>query len=321
MTNKLITDQIARTGGATFNLPTSDGTNLQALTTNGSGTLSFANQPALGTFNNNTIPVDSANIIGTIVTTSARQNAYDYEQWASSGPWTTYYHSQCTGTNSYATIQAWNMFLGDGYPTGSSQQTYAGNYRGDALREMNFANANRVGWARGFWYQYNATGDYCGCTWRVLPVRNTTNSPITRNFYYGFSAYNGSYGGASFGYFTPSSGGANTYYSQANAGGWTQVGSFASDYGNSTTETNGAVTIPANTTVLIMIASGHHYYTTYQFQDYNYFYNLDVSLGSGLVCDLRMLYALRMARSTGNGYTGSYPYQIYNVCATLFGDR
>jgi hypothetical protein len=318
---KLTTDQIARNGGATFNLPTTDGTNLQSLTTNGSGTLSFANQPALPIFINNIIPVDSANIIGTVVTTSARQNAYAYVTWASSGPYTTYYHSQCTGTDATSTLQAWNMFLGDGYPTGTSQGTYSGNYRGDSQRELQFANNNRVGWWRTTYYRYNQTGDYCGCTWRILPIRNTTASPITRTVYYAYSAYNSTYGGASFGYYTPSSGGANTYYSQQNTGTWTQVSSYPSDSGNSPVETSGSVTVPANTTILVMIASGHHYYTTYQFQDYNYFYSLDTTLGTGLVCDLRMLQALQYCRSDNNVNTASYPHQIYNACAVSFGDR
>jgi len=320
---KLITDQIAKNGGTTFNLPSTDGTNLQALQTNGSATLSFGNQPAVPNFVNNTIPADSANIIGTVVTTSARQNAYGYEpQWSSSGPWTTYYHSRTCGQDTNSTIQGWNMFLGDGYPQGTSQITYSGNYRGDSQRELQFANNNRVGWRRSCWYQYNQTGDYCGCTWRVLPIRNTTGSSITTTVYFAYSAYNSTYGGAGIGYYTPSSGGANTYYSQASSSGaWTQSASYPTDAGNSPTVNNVSVVVPANTTILVMLASGHHYYTTYQFQDYNLFYNLTTTFSAGLVCDLRMLHALQNARSTSAAYNVAFPHQIYNVCASTYGDR
>jgi hypothetical protein len=319
---KLITDQIQKTGGATFNLPSTDGTDLQVLKTDGLGNLNFVSQPALPNFVNNVVPADSVNIIGTVVTTSARQNAYGYEpQWTSSGPWTTYYHSRTCGQDANSTTQGWNMFLGDGYPTGTTQITYSGNYRGDSQRELQFANANRVGWRRSCWYKYNQTGDYCGCTWRVLPIRNTTASSITTTVYFGFSAYNSTYGGAGIGYYTPSSGGANTYYSQASSGTWTQSATYPSDYGNSPTVTNVSVVVPANTTILVMLASGHHYYTTYQFQDFNFYYNLNLTFSAGLVCDMRMLHSLQNARSTSNGYTGSYPYQIYNVCASTYGDR
>jgi hypothetical protein len=39
------------------------------------------------------VPDDSENIIGSVVTNSARQQVYSTGEWSGNGAWTTYYHS------------------------------------------------------------------------------------------------------------------------------------------------------------------------------------------------------------------------------------
>ena len=311
--SKLTTTQIATTSGTTFNLPKVDGANNQILATDGSANLKFVSQNAFSG-SDTIIPADSTLIWGSVVTQSARQNDYSFSGFTSSGPWTTYYHSRATGTDANSTTQAWNMFLGDGFPSDESTQTYAGNYIGCRQRQQLFANNNRVGWYREMDYEYNATGSYAGCTWQVIPVRNPTGSSITSTLTWLFTAYSNTYGGAALGVYTPN---ASTY-SGASGGTWTQL--FGQETSAKTT-TSQTFTIPAYTTVLVMGNSSHYYSTTYQFQDYNIFYGLNTLTSAGLVCDMRMLKCLEIGRSSSNGYTASYPYQLYNDCAVLFGDR
>jgi hypothetical protein len=311
--SKIFTNQISTTSGTTFNLPKVDGSANSMLATDGSGNLKFINQTSLNVVDTLT-PADSTNIWGSVITQSARANDYGYSGFTSSGPWTTYYHSRSAGSNGTSTTQGWNMFLGDGYPNNESMQTYAGNYTGCRQRQQLFANNYRVGWVREMDYEANSTGDYSGCTWQVIPVRNPTSSSITSTMYWALTSYNSTYGGACLGVFTP---GAATY---SGASG----GTFSQLYGSESstkTSTSQPLTVPANTTVLVMGNSSHYYSTTYQFQDWNLFYNLHVLSSAGLVCDMRMLKSLEMGRSQSNGYTAYYPHQLYNACASIFGDR
>jgi hypothetical protein len=322
MPNKIIVDQISTSGGQSFSFPSSDGTSGQYLKTDGSGNLSFITLTAPATPTDNIAPPESALVYGSIYTESARQNGVQYSSyWTTSGPYTTYRHEYGTGYETNSTNQAWNMFLGDGYPdTGSTgSKFWAGDYNGHAQRRLQFANNQRTGHAKFYKYQYNGTS-YGGCTWRVMPIRNTTNSPITTTVYFEYISYS-TYAGASCGYFTPS--GTGTLYSQQTGGTWSS--------GFTTSSTNGSfynpdvssmsVTVPANTTVLVMLNTTHAYYTTYRFYDANAFYNLSTTFSTGLVCDLRMLYALQHCRSVNNTYSTAYPHQIYNACAVSYGDR
>lgn len=312
--SKIFTNQISTTSGTTFNLPKLDGAANNILATDGSGNLKFVSQNSLNLVDTIT-PADSTNIWGSVVTQSARQNDYSYSGFTSSGPWTTYYHSRSAGSNATSTTQAWNMFLGDGFPQNESTQTYAGNYTGCRQRQQLFANNYRVGWVREMDYQNNATGDYSGCTWQVIPVRNPTGSSITSTISWAFSSYNSTYGGACLGVYTPN---ASTYSGAGSGGSFTQL--YGSE-SSTKTSTSQSLTVPAGTTVLVMGNSSHYYTTTYQFQDWNLFYNLHTLTSAGLVCDMRMLKALELGRGYYNTYTTYFPYTTYNACAVIFGDR
>ena len=311
--SKIFTNQISTPTGTAFNLPKVDGSPNQILATDGSANLKFVPQNGFSGLVDTVVPTDTSNIWGSVVTQSARQNAYIYG-WSSSGPWTTYYNSRAAGTDANSTTQAWNMFLGDGFPADESVYTYSGNYTGERQRQVLYANYNRMGWRREMDYQNNQTGDYAGCTWQVLPIRNPTSSTISSTLSWLYTAYNSTYGGAALGVYTPN---ASTY-SGASSGTWAQLFGQESSNQSATSQT---ISVPAGTTVLVMGCSGHYYNTTYQFSDRNLFYNMSTLTSSGLICDLRMLKTLELGRSTNNGQTGSYPYQLYNDCAVLFGDR
>ena len=320
MPNKLIVDQISTPGGSSFSFPATDGTTGQYLKTDGAGNLGFITLTSPLAPTDNIAPVDGVQVFGSVVSSSARQNGTSPgPYWTTSGPNSTYQHEQAAGGNLTYTQQAWNMFLGDGYPnTGATgARTYSGDWIGHPQRQIQYGNNYRTGWNKMQFYYPNATS-YSGCTWRVMPVRNTTASSITRTVNFLYSSYS-TYTGASAGYFTPSSSGANTYYSQQNTGTWTQ--GFTTTGSVNTTAGSMSVVFPANTTILILLNTAHQYITTYQFPDTNMFTGLQTLLTTGLVCDLRMLQALQYCRSDNNVNTASYPHQIYNACAVSFGDR
>jgi hypothetical protein len=331
--SKIVVDQIQKSGGPALTLPTTSagaanslvvadasqnlsfttlgnllpsGTSGQFLKTDGSGGFSF------GTVSPN--PPSTVGIIGAVRSSSAQSNTYTLT-WSSSGPYTTYQNYQI-GSNANSTLQAWNMFLGDGYPDGTSQITYANNRDNQYQRELLFANNDRIGHKRDMqYYDNNTTDDYTGVTWMVIPIRNTTSSAITRSISWHHSSDWSSYGGASMALYTPNA----TTLAATTGGTWSQPYYYQS----STNGVNGSgsITIPANTTVLLMIANTHNYNTTYRFVDTSIVYGLSTVFTGGIVCDIDMLYALQMARSTSNTSSSANPHQIYTACAAMFGDK
>lgn len=333
--SKLVVDQIQKSGGPALTLPTASGGANSLLANDGSGNLSFTTLGNLlpgGTTNTvltndgsgnlsfktlAPVPADNPLIIGTVATSSARQNIYSTGEWTSSGPWTTYQNATAAGSNSTYTTQAWNMFLGDGNMTGTgtTENFFSHDYSGEYNREIHYAANGRVGdWEKTWFYYDNATS-YGGVTWRVLPIRNTTGAAITTTVYFGYSSYD-TYNGAACGYYTPT--GTGTNYAAITGGTWTQGFSQTS---NTITTSSMSVTVPANTTILVMLVTSHNYQTTYYFDDSNMFYNLPTTFSTGLVCDLRMLNTLAMARSPGASVSDSRPYLMYSACASIFGDR
>jgi hypothetical protein len=315
----VVTDGSGQLSFSPVGLPTADGADGEYMITDGAGQLSFV---ALA--DTSRVPNEGAGVWGTVITTSARQNVYSTGEWSSSGPWTTYYHSDMTDSTSVT--QAWNMFLGDGMPTGSSEYFYSHDDGGGFNRQAEYANNKRVGHLRrDFYYDDNAStgNDYSGCSWRVLPIRNTTANQISCTINTYCSTGSGNYGGGSLSYFRPSSAtasaGSTVSYEDATGGSWSNIENYTNN--NITRHLNGSITIPAHTTVLVMLNSSHLYQTTHRYKDTNEFYNLDTTFSTGLVCDLKMLDALQKARSSSNSQTSANPHQLYNWCADQFGSR
>lgn len=306
--SKIIVDQIQKSGGAAFTLPSTDGTAGQLLKTDGAGNLAFAAAPT-----DNIVPADNAQIYGSVFTASGRGNIYSTGEWSSSGPNSTYQNATAAGTNATYTHQSFNMFLGDGYPGGTSQQMYSGDFRGLDYRTILYSGNDRLGhnYRELFYYENNSS--YGGVSWHVMPVRNTTGSPITRTLNFMYSAYD-TYNGAALGYYTPNA----ATYAATTGGTWTQP---FTQTGQTITNASSSIVIPANTTVLVMLVTSHNYQTTYYFKESSMFYGLSSFFGSGLVCDMRMLHALAELRTPSATYTTSAPHEIYTGCAAVYGNR
>lgn len=306
--SKIVVDQIQKSGGAAFSLPTTDGTAGQLMRTDGAGNLSFV--PALV---DNIVPADSNLIYGSVMTASARQNVYSTGEWTTSGPNGSYFSENGAGGNADYTHQSFNMFLGDGYPNGTSQIMYAADFRGLEDRTVLYSNGNRLGHNYRELFYYENSTSYGGTSWHVMPIRNTTNASITRTLSFMYSSY-GSYVGAALGTYTPNA----ATYADTSGGTWLQQFTNTS---NTITSSSSSITIPANRTVLVMLITSHNYQTTYYFKESSMFFGLNTFFGTGLVCDLRMLHALATLRTPSATNTTSAPHEIYTGCAAVYGNR
>jgi hypothetical protein len=305
--SKIVVDQIQKSGGAAFTLPTTDGTAGQFIKTDGAGTLAFVSP------SDSVIQADNALTHASVFTASARGNIYSTGEWTSSGPNSTYNNSSAAGTDANQTHMSFNMFLGDGYPNGTSQIMYAGDFRGLEDRTIMYSSNQRLGVNSRELFYYENNTSYQGVSWHVLPVRNTTGASITRTLNFMYSSYDTA-NGAACGVYTPNA----ATYAATTGGAWVQ--GFTSSSNTITTGTN-SVVVPANTTVLVMLVTSHNYQTTYYFKESNMFYNLHTFFGTGLICDLRMVNALATLRTPSATNAVSYPNEIYTGCATIFGDR
>ena len=260
---------------------------------------------------------DAWNLVGSVVTSSPRQNIYSTGEWGATGPWQAYYHNW---QDAESRVQGWNMFMGDGKPQSSVGYKYANDGNDSEHRQIEWGQERRMGFYYKDRFQHdNDTGDYSGVTWRCMPVRNTTGASITRSISTSRSGGGGPYGGHATLMYTPNSG---KKYSEVNSGTWTEENTTSS-----TSESNYNqsfnVTIPAYTTVLIMNTSGWWYHTTYDFKDSNMFYNLHdfFKEDNSLVCDLRMLDAMATIRMQGETVSSGNPWKLYPQCALKHGDR
>jgi hypothetical protein len=307
---KLIVDQIQKPGGSIFTLPTT--ASAGGLISDASGNLSIGNfRP---------IPIEG-NTIGMIVTSSAQANVYGSTgQWTSDGPGGQTYQARYVGntiTDTSSTPMAFNMLMGDGMPTGGSDRMFAYNRNGDIYRQCYYANNKRLGHMRQMqYYSDNTTDDYTGITMSVLPLRNTTGSTVTRTLPFYHSSDYSSYGGAAIGLYTPTN---SVVYSAVQGGTWTQPYTYTSSTNN--IAGTASISIPANTTVLVLFATSHNYQTTYRFMDTHFYYNLDTVIDGNVICDLRMLETLRTNRNTGNATNSVNIPAYYTQCATQYGDR
>jgi len=305
------TDGSAQLQFGAFSLPTSTGTNGLVLASDGAGGTDWAPPPA-----SHAPDTDSNILIGSVVTSTGQDNSYSTGDWSSSGPWTTYNHSQMFSTST-SKIQGWNMFLGDGYPDGTSQIMYADNTGIDKQRQKQYAINQRMGhvW-RDNYYNDNSTS-YGGLTWRCMPIRNASTSSKTITVY-GYASSYTTYSSAAMGYYTPT--GTGSKYSEVTGGAWTQIASYSSN--DTQYQMSGAITIPAETTILVFLNSAKAYKTTYRFVDTNMFFNLQTTFSDpDIHCDLKMLNTLAEARCTHTAYTTASTYHIYDHCAALYGDR
>ena len=313
------TINIINNTASAFNIPATDGTAGQYMKTDGSRNLGWDSMTYTGPQSITAIPMqEGKGIIGSIVTHTDRQNSYSSEEWTT-GPWTTFYNYAIHADNH--AIQFWNMVLGDGFANRTDTTTnrmHGSDSEHQFARTLQFAAGRRLGYGRDFFHYDNATG-YAGHSWRVMPVRNTTASPITITISARASDYTESgHEGSCIAVFEPDT----TKYSTVTSVTGTQVAYSTTSSQN--LNLSGTYTIPANKTVLVCLTSTDCYMTTYRFRDTNYFYNLESIFPTGVICDLRMLYNLHSSRFVDLKYTDSFTPQIsaiWKQCAVNYGDR
>ena len=314
------TINIVNTTATTFNLPATDGTSGQYMKTDGSATLGWAsivnpNAPVI-----TALPVsEGKGMIGSIVTHSDRSNSYSTGEWQGSAGWTTFVNYQVHADNT--AIQFFNNVFGDGMAeAGTSETMFGSDSEHQFARTLQFSNGNRLGYSRDFFHYDNDTSN-SGHSWRIMPIRNTTNAAVTVTLAGYVSAYWGSGNeGGQLAVFTPNT---STYSTVTSVTG-TSIATITGNNGQFFNLT-GTHSIPANTTVLVVLTSTDQYQTTYRFKDTNYFYNLDTTFANpGIICDMRMLYSLHTSRFPAMVYAGGfagYAATIWNKTATAYGDR
>lgn len=318
---KLIVDTIQRPGSSGLSFPLADGAAGSYVITDGSGQMSFG---AGQTFAPAPIPASlgpdltSTNrIVGSIVTHTDRQNVYSTGEWGSSGPWTTYTNRDAHQDNNL--IQFINMALGDGFgASGTTNNFIGGDSESELGRQLEFSAGNRLGYDRDFKHWDNSTSE-AGHSFRIMPLRNNSGSAITVTI----SSYVSDY-------WSSGTEGSCLFVLIPNTSTYSTVTSVTSTRlsftNTSTTKTRltGDISIPANTTVLVCLASTDRYMTTYRFQDCNYFDSLSTMLtNSNIRCDLRMLNSLYQTRFNlpYTGAASSALAALWTQTATNYGDR
>ena len=338
--SKLVTDKIQKSGGEELTLPSAQATaNHQPIVGATDGTLShspIALPATVGTdgqvltstgsaaaWESQATPpaspiADNQLIVGAVYNHSNRENVYSTGQWENDGPDGNAYHHELDTANSLH--MAWNFLLGDGEPqsadSDSSNLTFAHNWVPGRYKQ--FAHNRRLGYNYRYFYWHDNGTTYPGATWMCIPIRNNGSESIDVVFQCSQSARQNQ-SGAGRAYYTPTFS-SGTNYANATGGAWTVLSSYQSSTDRH--DYTATVPVPANTTVLFMCTSTWNYRTTYQFFDTNLLRSLHTTFSNAnIVCDLKMLEALYMARSPAAIKLASTPYELYTTCATLFGDR
>ena len=318
--SRIFADQIQKPSGSAFTLPISAGATGQFIQTDGQGNLSFENPAVFQPAESWLVAPETSYNVGTVSSHTDRSNIYSTGEWTGSSSWTTYTNYLAHQDNS--AIQFWNMLLGDGYSNASatSERMQGADSEQELPRRVQFASGNRVGYMRDVFHYDNETSN-AGHTFRVLPIRNTNSGSVSVNITGYVSNYWGSGNeGGVLAAFVPNAG----KYSAVTTVTGTSMANVTS---NNTMykELTGSVTIPANTTALIILTSTDQYQTTYRFKDTNFFNKLNETFtgSNGVICDMRMLSHLARGRPILT-YAGSFASilpQLWTTCATQYGDR
>lgn len=215
------------------------------------------------------------------------------------------------------------MALGDGFgKDGTSQSMFGDEGYGVSGRTLQFANGNRVGHRKNYYYTNNSTS-YSGYGFRMMPIRNTSSSPISINLYSYASNYWGS-GNEGMCLFVLAPAIDGVKYSQVSSVKSTLISN--TNYSSNAVQQSqsGTYTVPGNTTIIVCQTSTDWYYTSYQFVDTNYFYNLNTTFSNpAIICDMRMLSSLAKSRFN-MVYSGAFATPaaaLWTVTAANFGDR
>lgn len=154
----------------------------------------------------------------------------------------------------------------------------------------------QMGTVQNYNSSYNAFGS------RIMFLKNTTTSSITRNLYFFYSSYwSSGYDGAGVRVFTPNSANFDAVTSVTETNAW----SYTSNTWLGSTSCS--ITIPAQTTIAVVLSNTFNNWTSVNNQQWIYghngFQNLDSTVYGGIECDLK---ATEVYLSTANyDYTRS----------------
>ena len=319
--SKLIVDTIQRPGGVPLALPYADGTAGQFIKASNNGTLSFGSTYTFPETGTPAVAIENKGMFGSISSHTYRQNNYSTGEWSSTGP------SGGTYTNYAAKddpnlIQFVNMCLGDGKGNAvTTTETWLGDDdRGSGARALMFSNGNRLGYKRDMLMWDNATSNG-GHTFRMMPLRNTTGAGIAVTLSgYATDYYSSGYEGTNLFVIVPNT----SVYSTVTSITTTNLASGQTSTDMSGSNLSGSYTIPANTTVIVCLASTTAYQTTYRFKDTNYFYGIN-NYPTGIICDMRMLTSLYTSKfdlpTSGTAIGTNLLAPLWTKTATNYGDR
>lgn len=318
--SRIFADQIQKPSGTAFTLPISNGASGQFVQTDGQGNLSFENPAVFQPAETWLVAPETSYNIGTVSSHTDRQQIYSTGEWTGSPGWTTYNNYQAHQDNS--AIQFWTMLLGDNYSSnGATSERMAGaDTENELPRRLQFASGNRVGYMRDV-FHYDNTQDYAGHTFRALPIRNTNSGSVSVNITgYVSNYWSSGQEGAVLASFVPNAG----KYSAVTSVTGTSIANITST-NTMYKELTGSVTIPGNTTALVILTSTDQYQTTYRFKDTNFFSKLNETFtgSNGVICDMRMLSHLARGRPNltwAGGYASLLP-PLWTTLATQYGDR
>jgi hypothetical protein len=268
--------------------------------------------------------VSGPRCIPTLYGSNLRQNSPS-GSWASSDWLTT---AQISATNANAISDADLFNLATGNFIRISDRTPASDYPfyNSESGIVEYAKGRVVGHNRQVMVSNYSSQQYAQFGSRVMFVRNTGDTDITKNVNVTFSSGTGNaYGGARFSVGTPN----GTTYSTVDSVTWTNF-----TYGTDTyfVNQNYSVTFPAGKTVALMLTNTFMYWTTYtsgaHMTDRNFFSDLHLLFNdAALVPDLAMTQTCLQGNFYDNPLGASNPrttndtHRWFNLCATLFGDR
>jgi len=246
-----------------------------------------------------------------------------YYGWSTNGPWTTFYTYGAAGQGD-AEQGSW---LGLGFNPNSSYGANLSNSE-NRVRQQILTNGNNIGPQGPYdmFYFSTAQYSYAPISIMMMPIRNnhpTTAKTITIAGAYS-TYWSSGYDGSSSWLYTP---GQNGTYN-ITSGTWTRQSTTSGTSSSASTYT-WTVTIPAQTTVVVMSMATLLYYSASSssigYFEMNKLYNLATTFTDPFIqVDSRMINTMRFADWQRYGLTATNAYQffkVYNACADMYGNR
>lgn len=268
--------------------------------------------------------VSGPRCIPTLYGSNLRQNSPS-GSWTSSD-WLTTAQISATNANAINDADLFNMATGNFYRINDGTGATGYQFWNAEGGMVEYAKGRVVGHNRQVMVSNWSSQQYAALGSRVMFVRNTGDTDITKNVNVTFSCGTGNaYGGARFSVGTPN----GTTYSTVDSVTWTSYQYSTDTY---LVNQNYSVTFPAGKTVILVLTNTFMYWTTFtsgaHLTDRNFFTDLHLLFDDvALVPDLAMTQTALQGNfydnplGAANPRTNNDTHRWYNLCATLFGDR